>query len=130
VQDVTILNLFTPLPIHFQLNLNTNTEQQVNSLIVVVIIICNWKVCNFQWRPLLSCCLWNRTAREFNSNQLNLYIYCYQHITLIYIHYHHCHTVLRLVSMSVGVSFYADASISVILHADVHIYFDISVWLI
>jgi len=28
-----ILNLFTPLPFHFQLNLNTNTER-VNSLIV------------------------------------------------------------------------------------------------
>jgi len=31
VQDLTIFNFFTPLPIHFQLNLNTNTER-VNSL--------------------------------------------------------------------------------------------------
>jgi len=27
VQDLKILNLFTTLPIHFQLNLNTNTER-------------------------------------------------------------------------------------------------------
>jgi len=27
VQDLEILNLFTPLPIHFQLNLNANTER-------------------------------------------------------------------------------------------------------
>jgi len=33
VQDFKILKFFTPLPIHFQLNLNTNTER-VNSLIV------------------------------------------------------------------------------------------------
>jgi len=31
VHDLKILNLFTPLPIHFRLNLNTNTER-VNSL--------------------------------------------------------------------------------------------------
>jgi len=35
VQDLKILNLFTPLPIHFQLNLNTNTER-VNSLIIMI----------------------------------------------------------------------------------------------
>jgi len=34
VQDLTILNLSPPLPIHFQLNLNTNYER-VNSLIIV-----------------------------------------------------------------------------------------------
>jgi len=36
LQDLTILNLFTPLPIHFQLNLNTNTER-LNSLIVHIL---------------------------------------------------------------------------------------------
>jgi len=38
VQDLTILSFFTPLPIHFQLNLNTNTER-VNSLNVTSNII-------------------------------------------------------------------------------------------
>jgi len=33
VQDLKILNFFTPVPIHFQLDLNTNTER-VNSLSV------------------------------------------------------------------------------------------------
>jgi len=33
MKDLKILNFFTPLPIHFQLNLNTNHER-VNSLIV------------------------------------------------------------------------------------------------
>jgi len=33
VQDLTITCLLTPLPIHFQLDLNTNTER-VNSLIL------------------------------------------------------------------------------------------------
>jgi len=32
VQDFKISNLFTPQPIHFKLNLNTNNEQRVNSL--------------------------------------------------------------------------------------------------
>jgi len=35
VQESKKLNFFTPLPIYFQLNLNTNTER-VNSLIVRV----------------------------------------------------------------------------------------------
>jgi len=34
VQGLKILKIVTPLPIHFQLNLNTNTER-VNSLNVV-----------------------------------------------------------------------------------------------
>jgi len=42
---LTILNLFTPLPIHFQLNLNPNTEP-VNSLnvfhyILMIIVMVN-----------------------------------------------------------------------------------------
>jgi len=39
LQDLTILYLFTPLPIHFQLNLNTNTERRarLNSLIVHIL---------------------------------------------------------------------------------------------
>jgi len=35
MQDSTIQHLFTFLSIHFQLNLSTNTEPRVNSLIVV-----------------------------------------------------------------------------------------------
>jgi len=38
VKGLKIYNLFTPLPIHFPLNLNTNTEC-VNSLIVYLVYL-------------------------------------------------------------------------------------------